>query len=514
LVVVEMSMPVIVPVDVPGPDPVDLPSLVRKHAKVRPEHAAIVAGTQITTWGDLGAAMDRVAAHLMGLGLRHNEVVASIGGVTPSHLTLYLGTLAAGGVFAPMMLTATPQIVAGLVANCHPRLIFTDAAGQPALGDLAAESLDNLLAECAAIGFRSLPQIAPDDGFDIIYSSGTTGAPKGIMHDHRFRGRQRARMAGFGFDHTARLLVSTPLYSNTTLAALLPMFAGGGTAVLMPKFDAGDWLALAQSEGITHAMCVPVQYRRLLSHPDFETTDLSSFVTKLSTSAPLNVDLATDLLARFPGRMVNIYGMTEGGVGCLMDCIAHPDRLHTAGRVVAGCNLMVLGLDDLPLPQGEVGEIVGRSVTMMTGYCNAPDLTRAALWTDPQGVNWMRSGDMGRIDADGFLHVMDRAKDMINSGGFNVFAVDLEDALLSHPAVAEAAVIAVPSPEWGETPLAYVVLRDDTDAETLRAYANDRLGKTQRISRVIAINSLPRSEIGKVLKRELRAPHWSNQERL
>ncbi len=508
---VEKSMPAIVPVDVPGPDPVDLPSLVRQHGAARPGHPAIVAGDEVTTWGDLAAAMDRVAWHLIRLGLRHNDVVASLGGVKPQHLTLYLGTLAAGGTFAPMMISATPHIVAGLVANCAPRLIFADAAGQAALGDLQAESMDGLLADCADTEPSALPHIAPTDGFDIIYSSGTTGAPKGIMHNHRFRGRQRARMAGFGFDHCARLLVSTPLYSNTTLAALLPMLAGGGTAVLMPKFDAGDWLALAQAHRITHAMCVPVQFRRLLAHPDFDASDLGAFVTKLSTSAPLTADLGAELLARFPGRMVNIYGMTEGGVGCLMDLTAHPDRLDTVGQVVAGGNLMTLGPDDTPLPQGEVGEIVGRSVTMMTGYCNAPDLTRAALWTDAQGVHWMRSGDMGRVDADGFLHVMDRTKDMINSGGFNVFAVDLENALLSHTAVAEAAVIAVPSEEWGETPLAYVVLRNDADPEVLRAHANDRLGKTQRISRVIATDALPRSEIGKILKRALRAPHWPKE---
>ena len=505
-------MPLIVPIDVPGPEPVDLPSLVRQHADVRPDLPAIVVGNAVTTWAELALAMDRTATHLIRMGMRQGEVVASLGGVTPAHLTLYLGTLAAGGTFAPMMVSATPQIVAGLVANCCPQLIFADAAGQAAQGGLTASPLDSLLTDIGDITIGPLPVIAPQDGFDIIYSSGTTGAPKGIMHDHRFRGRQRVRMSGFGFDHDARLLVSTPLYSNTTLAALLPLLAGGGTVVMMDKFDAGRWLALAGEQRITHAMCVPVQYRRLLAHPDFDQADLSAFVTKLSTSAPLAVELATELLARFPGRMVNIYGMTEGGVGCLMDCTAHPDRLDTVGQVVAGGNLMVLGVDDKPLPQGKVGEIVGRSVTMMTGYCNAPDLTHAALWTDAQGVHWMRSGDMGRIDPDGFLHVLDRSKDMINSGGFNVFAVDLESALLSHPAVSEAAVIAVPSAEWGETPLAYVVLRGAIDPEDLCLWTNDRLGKTQRISRVIVTDAMPRSEIGKVLKRELRMPHWPKKE--
>ena len=456
--------------------------------------------------------MDQTATKLIQMGLCHGEIVASLAGVSSAHLTLYLGTLAAGGTFAPMMVSSTPQIVAGLVVNCRPRLIFVDATGHAVKGALEVALLDSLLGDIKEITIASLPVIAPQDGFDIIYSSGTTGIPKGIMHDHRFRGRQRMRMATFGFDHTARLLISTPLYSNTTLAALLPLLPGGGTIVMMEKFDAERWLALAAEQKITHTMCVPVQYSRLLAHPNFDQTDLSAFVTKLSTSAPLTVDLATELLARFPGRMVNIYGMTEGGVGCLMDCTAHPDRLETAGQVVAGGNLMILDADDKPLTQGEVGEIVGRSVTMMTGYCSAPDVTRAALWTDAQGLHWMRSGDMGRIDTDGFLHVLDRSKDMINSGGFNVFAVDLEAVLLSHPDVSDAAVIAVPSAQWGETPLAYVILHSVIDVEDLRLWANERLGRTQRISKIIATAAIPRNEIGKVLKRALRAPHWPKKE--
>ena len=254
-----------------------------------------------------------------------------------------------------------------------------------------------------------------------------------------------------------------------------------------------------------------MQVRRILAHPDFRGTDLSAFRVKLSTSAPFPAPMLREALDRWPGRIVNSYGMTEGGVGCMLDAGAHPDKLHTVGRPVLGCDLRVLDPEGRALPRGEFGEIVGRSATMMRGYLGDPERTAAALWWSPEGDAFMRSGDMGRIDADGFLELMDRSRDMINSGGFNVFPADLEAVLAAHPDVAEVAVIAVPSAEWGETPLALVVPRGAVEAEALRDWANARLGRTQRIAAVELRRALPRSDIGKVLKRELRAPYWTDR---
>jgi acyl-CoA synthetase (AMP-forming)/AMP-acid ligase II len=161
----------------------------------------------------------------------------------------------------------------------------------------------------------------------------------------------------------------------------------------------------------------------------------------------------------------------------------------------------------LPIP--EVGEIVGRGPSMMPGYHNAADKTAEATWVSPEGEVFIRTGDMGRVDAEGFLHLLDRKKDMIISGGFNIYATDLEQVLRKHPEVTDVAVIGVPSREWGETPLALVVSKSpDADAEAIREWANGQLGKTQRISRVEFRDDLPRSEIGKILKRELREPYW------
>jgi long-chain acyl-CoA synthetase len=191
-------------------------------------------------------------------------------------------------------------------------------------------------------------------------------------------------------------------------------------------------------------------------------------------------------------------------VGATLRAHEHPGKLDTVGVANPGVQMFVIDEAGRILPQGSIGELVGRSPSMMSGYYGRENETAAASWFDADGRRFQRSGDIGWFDADGFLHLLDRKKDMIISGGFNVYAVDLENVLTQHPDVAEAAVIAAPSREWGETPVAFAVLRNDTACEVIRQWANERLGKTQRIARVIAIDALPRSSIGKVLKRELR----------
>jgi acyl-CoA synthetase (AMP-forming)/AMP-acid ligase II len=196
--------------------------------------------------------------------------------------------------------------------------------------------------------------------------------------------------------------------------------------------------------------------------------------------------------------------MTEGGCAFILEAHKHPDKLHTVGQPSPGHEARVIDEEGNELPPGSVGEIVGRSPAMMTGYNNRPDATDAMKWRDANGTLFYRHGDIGRIDEDGFLTLMDRAKDMIISGGFNIYPSDLEAVLAQHPDIVECAVIGAPSEDWGETPVGFVVLKDGGDADTVLAFANARVGKTQRLNRLIAVDELPRSPIGKVLKRELR----------
>jgi acyl-CoA synthetase (AMP-forming)/AMP-acid ligase II len=311
-------------------------------------------------------------------------------------------------------------------------------------------------------------------------------------------------MNGYGPD--AVTMISTPLYSNTTLVSFFPTMALGGTAVLMAKFDAASFLALAEANRATHAMLVPVQYQRLMAHPDFDRHDLSSFRMKFCTSAPFGAALKADIVRRWPGGLVEYYGMTEGGGTCILEAHAWPDKLHTVGKPAPEHDIRLIDETGREVAPGGIGEVVGHSGAMMSGYYRQPEKTAEAEWYSPEGKRFIRTGDMGRFDADGFLTLLDRKKDMIITGGFNVYPSDLEAVLREHPDVAEASVVGVPSEAWGETPVAWVVKKPGAaiaDAALL-AWFNARVGKTQRLSALRFIDSLPRSAIGKVLKRELR----------
>jgi acyl-CoA synthetase (AMP-forming)/AMP-acid ligase II len=346
-------------------------------------------------------------------------------------------------------------------------------------------------------------EVDPDQGFNIIYSSGTTGAPKGIVQPHRMRWGQIRRGV---YPAQSVTMISTPLYSNTTLVSYLPTISNGGTAVLMPKFDAEQFLKLSEKHRATHAMLVPVQYRRLMERPDFDSYDLSSYVMKFSTSAPFSPEIKADVLKRWPGGLIEYYGMTEGGGSCGLLAHEHPDKLHTVGKPLPGHDIRLIGEDGVEVAQGEIGEVVGRSGAMMVGYHNQPGKTSEAEWYSPEGLRYIRTGDVGRFDEDGFLTLMDRKKDMIISGGFNIYPSDLEAEIVQHEAVLEAAVVGVLSDKWGETPVAFVALKPgkSVEAETLREWVNAKLGKTQRLADLVFLDNLPRSHIGKVLKRELR----------
>jgi acyl-CoA synthetase (AMP-forming)/AMP-acid ligase II len=287
----------------------------------------------------------------------------------------------------------------------------------------------------------------------------------------------------------------------------------------MPKFDAGEWLKIAARERVTHTMLVPVQYRRLMAHPQFDAHDLSAFQMKFSTSAPFAAEIKADVLRRWPGGLVEFYGMTEGGGTCILEAHLHPDKLHTVGPPAAGHDLRLIDDKGVELPPGEPGEVVGRSPAMMIGYHNQPEKTQEAEWFSPDGLRFIRTGDIGRFDPEGFMILLDRKKDMIISGGFNLYPSDLESVLDEHPDVQEAAVVGVPSVDWGETPVAFVVRRAGAESEgglsaqELRNWVNARVGKTQRLSDLRFVQELPRSAIGKVLKRELRDIFQGNLQR-
>ncbi len=490
---------------------ITLSDMIRANAEKSPDKPALIQDERALSYRELDALMDRIAAALQRDGLGAGASIAICAGTSIAYAALFVGALRAGVAVAPIAPSSTPESIAVMAADCGAAMFFLDADVSTAIAgvrdQIKARFIDidtELSAWLAPEGAKPMPvDVTAEMPFNIIYSSGTTGAPKGIVQSHGMRFGHIERAIGMGYGPSAVTLLSTPLYSNTTLVSFFPTIGLGGTAVLMKKFEAGAFLALAQKHRATHTMLVPVQYSRIMGRPDFDTYDLSSFAMKFCTSAPFAPALKADVVKRWPGGLIEFFGLTEGGGTCMLLAHAFPNKLHTVGQPVPGHDIRIIDEDGRELPRGGVGEIVGRSPIMMSGYHNRPDQTEAATWRSPDGLLFLRTGDVGRYDNEGFLELMDRKKDMIISGGFNIYPSDLEAVLREHSDVADVAVVGAPSAEWGETPVAFVVSRG-ANAEALKAFANAKLGKMQRVSDVVLVDELPRSHIGKVLKRELR----------
>ena len=508
--------------------------VIRAHAHATPAARALVEGQRTLTYAELDALMDRTAAALQRDGVLAGEAVAICAGASIDYAVVFLGALRAGIAVAPLAPGSTADSLLRMAADAEAKLFFLDANVAAALDEAGGGSgndvdraiqpappvprialdasatgraLDDWLAPVGATPLRA--DIQPTMPFNIIYSSGTTGEPKGIVQSHGMRWSHIKRGSLFSYGPDTVTVLATPLYSNTTLVVFFPTLAFGGTVVLMPKFDAVGYLQIAQACRATHTMLVPVQYQRIMARPEFDSFDLSTFLYKFSTSAPFSAAIKADVLKRWPGGLIEYYGMTEGGGTCILEAHLQTDKLHTVGKPAAGHDIRLIDEAGQQVPQGEAGEVVGHSPGMMTGYHRQPAKTREAEWFDPQGKRFIRTGDVGRFDADGFLTLFDRKKDMVISGGFNIYPSDLEAELRTHDAVADVAVVGVPSEAWGETPVAFVVkrLQDATSAAELLQWFNQRVGKTQRLADLQFIDELPRSAIGKVLKRELRDAH-------
>ncbi len=500
-----------------------LHAIVAAHARRAPDREAVVIGSECVTYAELDARADRVAAGLRRAGLAAGDrVVLYLGNGLP-FVELFLAVLKAGALAVPVTTRLVAPELRYIVGDTTPFAVAFD----PEHRDIVAEACeaaplarrivcgpssepgDLLLDALGVSAGEPVPARPPEpDDAMIAYSSGTTGFPKGAVITHANLVTQTYMAAtAWRLGEDDRFLATTPLAHRTGLARLVNALVLGATAVVMPRFDAADAMRLIDAERITAMGVVPTVARMLLEHASDDPASGRSLRVVLVTGEAFPVDVKRRLLDRWPHvRLISFFAMTEASVVTLLppeEQFTHPGSV---GRPLPGVELRIVDDKDRDVPIGDVGEILVRSGepgrwAVMRGYYNRPDAT-AEAFVD----GFFRTGDLGRLDADGHLSIVDRRKDMILSGGLNVYSKEVERALESHPSVAEAAVIGVPDDRFGEAVVAYVIPRSGLAiaGETLTEHCKREIASFKKPKVVRIVDELPRNSLGKVLKAELR----------
>jgi acyl-CoA synthetase (AMP-forming)/AMP-acid ligase II len=342
-----------------------------------------------------------------------------------------------------------------------------------------------------------------------MYSSGTTGLPKGIQHTHFIRAMYATTMANaWRMAPESVVLHSGAIVFNGAMVTMFPAFMLGAKYVLHRRFDVEAFIATVETERVTHTMMVPSQIVAVMDAPSFDPARLESLEMLLSLGAPLHREHKERLNRLLPRRFYELYGLTEGFI-TVLDRDEAERKSGSVGVPPPFYELRIVDDNGFEVPAGEIGEIVGRGPITMPGYYERADLTAQALRD-----GWLHTGDVGYVDDDGYLFLVDRIKDMIVSGGVKVYPKDVEEIAARHSAVREVAVFGIPDEKWGETPVAAVLLHRNmaVSADDLRAWINARVAaRYQRVARVLILDDFPRSAAGKTLKREMRAAFWAER---
>ncbi|MEM7727930.1 MAG: class I adenylate-forming enzyme family protein [Pseudomonadota bacterium] len=498
-----------------------IPARLRAVSAARVGAPALVNGKETWSWVRLQAEIGRIAATLRHVETKPQDKIAVIGGNANIHAAAILAILEVGGCVVPLSTFLTAEAAATILKDAGVTTVLSTTAYASLIDSVVeqgrAVGFAKIILESKRAGWTSLKSdmggvsavdpvdVDPDWDAFIVYSSGTTGLPKGVVHQHGLRGMQTQAFADIGFETDMKTLLSTPLASNWTLTGLLTALWSGGTAILVRKFDTYEYLRLCEFHRPGFAFLVPTQIERLLRSGLLEMHELGTSTVKLSAGSPLSSDDKVAFHAAWPGGLVEIYGMTEGSVTTSIDVAARPDKTGSVGLPSPGIELRIIDEDGAELPVGDVGEIVGRSPYMMKAYHARPDATAALEWRAADGTLFQRTGDLGYLDEDGFLYISGRSKDMIIRGGLNVYPVDIEDVARRHDDVEDVAVIGVPDDRWGEVPLAILCVRAaEVEAEDIVTWVNARVAKPQSLVGAVIVDSLPRGSLDKVLKKELR----------
>lgn len=504
-------------------------SLVGRHARYRGAHLALVCGEKRLSWAELGARVNQLANALHALGLRKGDKLAVVMPNCLEVLEIYWAAIRMGVVLVPLSPLLRGPALAALLRDSDSVAVMV-SAGMVEEMEVARAELPQIdparyvvVGGGAHTGYRPYAalvdaqrpdeppavEIDDDDLFNIVYSSGTTGTPKGIIHTHYIRANYCTHFAStWRMTPESVVMHAGSLVFNGSFVTLMPALFLGATYVLQSRFDAAEFIEIVARERVTHVMMVPSQILAVMNAPNFSPHKLSSLQMLGSVGAPLHREHKERLTSALPNIFYELYGLTEGVI-TILDKTDVARKTGSVGGPQPFFDLRVCDEKGVDLPPREVGEIVGRSPFLMPGYYKRPDLTAEAI----RG-GWMFTGDMGYLDEDGYLYLVDRKKDLIISGGVNVYPKDIEEVVVTHPDVLEVAVFGIPSEKWGEAPMGAVVLREGAavDAELLKAWVNERVGaRYQQLCDVIVMREFPRNAAGKTLKRVMRDEYWKDR---
>lgn len=501
------------------------------HGRERPDHVAVAFEGRDLTYAELDQHSSRVAGFLQAGGVEPGDRIAWLGRASEAWYEVFFGVAKARACFAPINTRLAPPEVAFILKDSSADIFFVSpeffAVAEAILPQIdrpirvIAVGGDHALFE-SYIGLRDaapapvLSAPALEEDVLQLYTSGTTGLPKGVRLTHgNYAAFLALRHQVEGFDYTAddTVLILMPMFhvagTNISFAGL----ASGGRILLQADFVPTQVLAAIPAERVAHAFLAPVMINALLQTPGVETTDFSSMRTVSYGASPISEAVLAAATAQFGCGFIQFYGMTETtGAGTTLAPHDHRGALmRSCGRPWATLETRIADEDGKTLGVGEIGEIEIRGPIVMAGYWNRPEATAETIRPD----GWLRTGDAGFMDTDGFFFVHDRVKDMIVSGGENVYPAEVENAILGCPGVADAAVIGVPDERWGEAVKAIVVAApgDRPDPADIIAWARQRIAGFKAPKSIDFIDALPRNPSGKVLRRELRAPYWAGRER-
>ena len=507
--------------------------LARMQAFRRGGAPALAFEGMTATFGEIDAMASRIANALIASGVGAQDRIAYLGKNDNHFLPCLFGACKARVTLAPVNFRLTASEIASLIEDSGARLFLVG----PDVADLADQAVAALAAKPRriALGFRregyepfeawieaaaaSDPRLEADPEDDVIqlYTSGTTGAPKGVRLTNRnilTAFKLTAGSEGLNYQPGDTVLAAMPFFHVAGAnIALLAMASGARSAILK---DPAPQLVLDRiaSERIQHALLVPALIQMLMQAPGIGEADLSSLRTLTYGASPISEDLLNRATARFQCAFVQLYGMTETcGVGAFLSDADHDPargKRRSCGMAWPGVELKIVSEDGREAARGSVGEILIRSPVVMKGYWNKPQATAAAI-----EEGWMRTGDAAYMDEDSYVFIYDRVKDMIRTGGESVYPAEVENALLSHPAIADVAVIGVPDALWGETVKALVVLKPGAprDAAGMIAWTRGRIASFKAPKSVDFVDAIPRNAAGKILRRELREPYWKGRDR-